>query len=185
MRYTALSLPGAYLIDVEPLQDERGLFARIWCRRELEQHGLDTAIAQCNISLSRKRGTLRGMHFQAPPHEEIKLVRCMRGAVYDVIVDLRRDSPTFRHWFGTELTADNRRMLYIPKGMAHGFLTLQPDTEVYYQMSEPYLKESVRGVRWNDPVFAIAWPGPVEVISERDRAFPDFRDDEYGGAVSV
>lgn len=174
MRYTALSLPGAYLIDIEPLQDERGLFARTWCRREFEQHGLDTQIAQSNISLSRKRRTLRGMHFQAPPHEEIKLIRCTRGAIYDVIVDLRRDSPTFRRWFGTELTAENRRMLYVPKGLAHGFLTLRPDSEVQYQMSQPYVAEAVRGVRWNDAAFAIAWPEPVEVISERDRTFPDF-----------
>ena len=174
MKFFALSLAGAYLIDLEPARDERGLFARVWCRAEFERHGLNTDIEQASISFSARRGTLRGMHYQAHPHEEVKVVRCTRGAVFDVVADLRPDSPTFRHWFGTELTAENRRMLYIPKGMAHGFLTLQSDTEVHYQMSEAYSREHVRGVRWNDPAFAIAWPGAVEMISERDRTFPDF-----------
>ncbi len=174
MRFTELSLAGAFLIDMEPRHDERGLFARAWCRREFEAHGLSTVIEQCNVSFNSKCGTLRGLHYQVAPHEEIKLIRCTRGAIYDVIVDLRPVSATFGRWFGTELTAENRRMLYIPQGMAHGFLTLRPDTEVYYQISVPYVAPAARGVRWDDPAFGIVWPGPVEVISERDRTFPDF-----------
>lgn len=176
MKFTELPLAGAFLIDMEPVRDARGMFARAWCRREFEERGLSTMTEQCNVSFNLRRGTLRGLHYQAAPHEEIKLIRCTRGAVYDVIVDLRPASPTFTRWFGTELTAENRRMLYLPKGMAHGFLTLRPGTEVYYQMSTAYAPDAVRGVRWNDPAFGIVWPGPVEVISERDRTFPDFLD---------
>ncbi|HEX7043444.1 MAG TPA: dTDP-4-dehydrorhamnose 3,5-epimerase [Burkholderiales bacterium] len=174
MKFTPLPLPGAYLIEPEPVYDARGMFARVWCRREFEAHGLSTVTEQCSVSFNPKRGTLRGLHYQAPPHEEVKLVRCTRGAVYDVVLDLRPGSPAFGRWFGIELTAENRRMLYIPEGVAHGFLTRRPGTEVYYQMSAAYVAEAARGVRWNDPAFGIAWPGPVEVISERDASYPDF-----------
>lgn len=176
MKFAALPLAGAYLIDVQPIEDARGLFARVWCRAEFERQGLCASIEQCSVSFNPKRGTLRGLHYQAAPHGEVKLVRCTRGAVYDVIVDLRADSPTYRGWFGTELTAENRRVLYVPPGVAHGFLTQRPASEVYYQMSTAYVAEAARGVRWNDPAFGIVWPGSVEVISERDRRFPDFEE---------
>jgi dTDP-4-dehydrorhamnose 3,5-epimerase len=168
-------IPGAFSIQIEPLGDERGFFARSWCQREFEANGLDGRIVQCNISFNTRKGTLRGMHYQAAPFEEAKLVRCTRGAIYDVVVDLRPGSPTFRRWVGFTLTALNREMVYIPKGCAHGFLTLEDETEVFYQMSQFYHPESARGVRWNDPAFNIVWPGAVEVISERDRTYPDFR----------
>ena len=168
------AVPDAFVIDVEPRRDERGLFARTWCRRELAAQGLSTSLEQISLSFNPRKGTLRGMHYQAPPHEEVKVVRCTRGAIYDVIVDLRWSSPAFRQWFGVELNADNRRMLYIPEGLAHGFLTLAPDTEVSYQISREYVPEAARGVRWDDPAFGIDWPGTVAVISERDRSYPDF-----------
>lgn len=174
MKFIPLELPGACVIDVEPRRDARGLFARTWCRSELAAQGLSTAVEQCSLSFNPRTGTLRGMHYQAPPHEEVKIVRCTRGAIYDVIVDLRPASPAFRRWFGVELSADNRRMLYIPEGVAHGFLTLVPDTEVTYQMSQAYVAEAARGVRWDDPAFGIEWPAPVELISERDRSYADF-----------
>jgi len=175
MRFTPTPLPGAFLIDVEPLADERGLFARTWCRREMESRGLDSELVQCSVSFNAKRGTLRGMHFQTRPHEETKVVRCTRGAVFDAIVDLRPTSPAFRRWFGAELTAENRRALYVPKGCAHGFQTLVDDAEVLYQMSEFHHPESARGARWDDPAFAIAWPDVAQrTISDRDRAWPDF-----------
>lgn len=179
MKFRPTTLPGAFVIELEPRRDPRGLFARTWCRRELAQQGLETAVEQCSLSFNPRAGTLRGMHYQAPPHGEVKIVRCTRGALYDVIVDLRPSSPAFRRWFGVELSADNRRMLYIPEGVAHGFLTLVPDTEVSYQMSRVHVPEAARGVRWNDPAFAIDWPAPVECLSERDRSYPDFR---QGGA---
>jgi dTDP-4-dehydrorhamnose 3,5-epimerase len=174
MKFIETPLPGAYVVDVEPLRDERGSFARIWCRNEFAARGLDTAIEQCSVSFSPARGTLRGMHYQTAPHAETKVVRCTRGAIYDVIVDLRDDSPAFCKWFGVELTAESARMLYIPKGCAHGFVTLKEDTEVYYQMSVAYVADAARGVRWDDPAFNIAWPVPVQVISERDRRYPVF-----------
>lgn len=177
MKFIPTELPDAFVIDVEPRRDERGLFARTWCRQELAAHGLNTAVEQCSLSFNPRKGTLRGMHFQAPPYEEVKMVRCTRGTIYDVIVDLRPSSPGFRRWFGIELSAENRRMLYIPEGMAHGFLTRAPDTEVTYQMSRAYVAEAARGVRWNDPAFGIEWPGPVEVISERDRSYADYKDE--------
>ena len=164
------------MIDPERLEDERGFFARTWCQREFEKHGLDTAVAQCSISFNKKMGTLRGMHYQIAPHAEQKLVRCTAGIVYDVIVDLRPDSRTFRHWFATELSVDNRRMLYIPEGFAHGFLTLTDNTEVYYQISEHHVPDSSRGVRWNDPAFAISWPEHPRIVSQRDSAYADFTD---------
>ena len=153
--------------------DERGFFARTFCINEFATHGLDTKLVQCSISFNTRKGTLRGLHYQTAPHAETKLVRCTRGAVYDVVVDLRANSPTLRQWVGVELTEQKRNMVYIPEGCAHGFLTLADESEVFYQMSEFYSPKSARGVRWNDPAFRIGWPGKVEVISERDRTYPD------------
>ena len=175
MIFTEAPIPGAYVIDPERLEDERGFFARTWCQREFKTHGLNTELAQCSISYNRRKGTLRGMHYQVTPHAEARLVRCTSGAIYDVIADLRPESKTFKRWFSIELTADNRRLLYIPVGLAHGFLTLRNDTEVFYQMSEFYSPESARGVRWDDPVFGFEWPEIIQVISERDRSYPDFQ----------
>ncbi len=166
MIFQPTKLSGAYTIQIERLADERGFFARSWCRREFEEHGLNPDLAQCNISYNRQRGTLRGMHYQVAPYEEAKLVRCTSGAIYDVIVDLRADSPTFMQHVGVVLTPSDRNMLYVPEGFAHGFLTLEDDTEVFYQMSEFYVPGAARGFRWNDPAFAIDWPEPVVVISE-------------------
>lgn len=177
MIFTQTPLAGAYLIDPELLEDERGLFARSWCRREFEAQGLTPHLAQCNISLSHKKGTLRGMHYQCPPHEEVKLVRCTRGAIYDVALDLRPSSPTYKHWYAAELTADNHRMFYIPEGFAHGFVTLEDETEVFYQMSQFYSPEHARGVRWDDPAFNIQWPDGDKIIAPKDRNWPDFSDD--------
>ncbi len=174
MLFCEAKLPGVFEVEIDPHVDERGFFARSWCHDEFEAHGLDAKLVQCNISFNLRKGTLRGMHFQAAPHSETKLVRCTRGAIYDVVLDLRSSSPRFRNWFAMELTAGNHKAIYIPDGCAHGFLTLEDDTEVFYQMSEFYSPESARGVRWNDPAFGIIWPGNVEVISERDRTYPDF-----------
>jgi len=174
MIFTETKLRGAFLIDIERHEDERGFFARSWCRREFEAHGLDPEIAQCNVSFNVRKGTLRGMHYQTEPFEEAKLVRCTRGALCDVIVDLRPDSATFKQHVSDVLTAENRRMLFVPGGFAHGFLTLEDATEVLYQMSAFHAPERARGFRWNDPAFGIPWPAEVEVISERDRRYPDF-----------
>lgn len=174
MIFTETKLKGAFIINVEPIEDERGLFARSWCREEFEAHGLNPELAQCNISFNKKKGTLRGMHYQKPPHEEVKLVRCTLGAIFDVIIDLRSDSPTCKQWLGEKLTAQNRRMLYIPKGFAHGFLTLENDTEVFYQMSTPYAPESSSGVRWDDPAINIIWPRQPQIISQQDQSYTDF-----------
>jgi dTDP-4-dehydrorhamnose 3,5-epimerase len=171
---TRSPLLGAYVLETQPIVDERGSFARTWCREEFRALGLNTMVEQCSTSFNRTRGTLRGMHFQAIPHEEVKLVRCTRGAVYDVILDLRKDSATFGRWFAVELTADNGKMLYIPCGFAHGFQTLDDQSEVFYQISEKYHPEAARGVRWNDPVLGIKWPISNPNLSERDRDFPDF-----------
>jgi dTDP-4-dehydrorhamnose 3,5-epimerase len=165
----------AWLIDIEPLSDERGFFARTWCSRELTAHGLIAEIAQESVSRNERKGTLRGLHFQRPPHEETKIVRCIRGAIFDVIVDLRHDSPTFLHWKSFELTAENHRALYVPKGCAHGFQTLAEGTEVSYLISDFYAPEAAAGYRYNDPAFGITWPAPVNVISDRDRHWPDFK----------
>jgi dTDP-4-dehydrorhamnose 3,5-epimerase len=175
MVFTETCLAGAFFIDVERIEDERGFFARSWCRREFEAHGLKSEFVQGNISRNRARGTLRGMHYQVRPYEEAKLVRCSRGAVYDVIIDLRADSPSFLGHAGTVLSEDNHRAVYAPEGFGHGFLTLTDDSEVVYQMSQFYHPAAGRGVRWDDPLFAIAWPEPVVVISERDRTYPDFK----------
>ena len=175
MIFTETPLPGAFVIEPEPLEDARGLFARTWCRREFEARGLETRIAQCSTSFNKQKGTLRGMHYQAPPAAETKIVRCTRGALYEAIIDLRPDSPTFTRHFATVLTADNRKTLYVPTGFAHGFQTLDDDTEVLYQISEFYAPEHSRGVRWDDPIFEISWPEDERTIVERDRSYPDFR----------
>ena len=172
MKFQPAPLAGAYLIELELLEDERGFFARSFCQNEFRAHGLDTVVAQSNVSFNRKRGTLRGLHYQAEPHAEAKVVRCTRGAIWDVIVDLRKGSATARRWHAVELTADNRRALYIPAGFAHGFQTLAEDSEVLYQMSEFYHPKSARGVRWDDPTLAIPWPLKDPVMSPRDREFP-------------
>jgi dTDP-4-dehydrorhamnose 3,5-epimerase len=174
MIFIETKLKGAYLIEPEKLEDERGFFARSYCLKEFEKHGLNPRIAQCNISSNTNKGTLRGMHYQLSPHEEAKLVRCTMGSIYDVIVDLRQGSPTYKKYFGVTLGSENRKMLYISEGFAHGFITLEDNTEVFYQMSEFYAPDSARGFRWNDPVFGIQWPRDVAVISERDRNYPDF-----------
>jgi dTDP-4-dehydrorhamnose 3,5-epimerase len=173
MKFAPLSLSGAYVVDVEMIQDERGFFARTWCADEFKTHGLTTKLAQCSISYNKRRGTLRGMHYQAKPFAEAKLVRCSAGAIYDVIVDLRPESATYRRWLAVELSAANHKMIYVPEDFAHGFQTLTDESEVFYQMSGPYVSESARGIRWDDPVFRIEWPIADPIISDRDRKFPD------------
>ena len=172
MLFRESSIRGVFLIDPEPRADERGFFARTWCQREFEDHGLSLRIAQCGVSFNASAGTLRGLHYQSPPHAEEKLVRCTQGAIYDVAVDLREGSPTQYEWYAVELTAANHRMLYIPSGCAHGFLTLADKSEVSYQISQEFHLESSRGVRWDDPAIGIRWPRPVRVISDRDRSLP-------------
>lgn len=174
MIFRETKLPGVCEIDLDMLRDERGFFARSWCQKEFKEKGLTDRTAQCNISFNGQKGTLRGLHYQAAPFPEAKVVRCTAGSIYDVVVDLRADSQTYKQWIGVRLTAENRRMLYVPEGCAHGFLTLQDDTEVFYLMSEFYRPDLARGVRWDDPAFQISWPEKVEVISERDRTYPDF-----------
>jgi len=168
MIFKETSLKGAYIIEIEPLEDERGFFARSFCRKEFEEHSLNFSIVQCNLSYNKKKGTLRGMHYQIAPHKEAKLVSCIKGAIYDVIIDLRPDSSTFCQWFAVELTAENHRMLYVPEGFAHGFQTLKDDTVAFYQMSEFYHPECARGVRWNDPAFGVDWPLPNPIMSNKD-----------------
>jgi dTDP-4-dehydrorhamnose 3,5-epimerase len=174
---TALS--GAFIVEMERREDDRGYFARTWCRREFMQMGLNAELAQSNVSYSRKRGTLRGMHWQVPPHAEAKLVRCTRGAIWDAIVDLRPDSSTYAKYLGVELKAESGRALYVPEGMAHGFVTLEDECEVSYQMSEFYDPDSARGFRWNDPAFGIAWPLGDPILHPRDAAYPDFVGEEH------
>jgi dTDP-4-dehydrorhamnose 3,5-epimerase len=174
MIFTETGLAGAFLVEPERIEDERGFFARTWSLREFAAHGIGGPMTECNISYNLRRGTLRGMHYQAEPHAQVKLVRCTAGAIYDVIVDLRPSSPTHGRWFAAELSASNRRQLYIPEGFAHGFQTLSDDAEVFYQMSGDYAPESGRGVRWDDPAFGIEWPLPVSVIAERDARYPDY-----------
>jgi dTDP-4-dehydrorhamnose 3,5-epimerase len=174
MIFAETSLRGAFIIDLERMEDERGFFARSFCQKEFLAHGLKTEIAQSNVSFNRKKGTLRGMHFQRPPRAEAKLVRCTQGSIYDVVIDLRPDSATFCKWIGIELRADNRTALYIPEGFAHGFQTLRDNTELFYQMFTSYAPEWQRGVRWDDPAFDIKWPLPDPIMSERDRSYPPF-----------
>jgi dTDP-4-dehydrorhamnose 3,5-epimerase len=172
--FTETKLKGVYLIEPELREDERGFFARAWCQKEFETYGLNPQVAQCNISFNKRKGTLRGMHYQIAPHAEAKLVRCTRGAIFDVIIDLRPDSCTFKEWVGVELTAENHQMLYVPEGFAHGYQTLEDNTEIFYQVSESYHPESERGVRWNDPAFAIKWLLEETTISAKDLSFRDF-----------
>jgi len=172
MKFSKTSLGGLWLIDLELREDERGFFARTYCQNEFAEHGLNTQWPQCNLTLTKKRGMLRGLHFQAEPKPEIKLIRCSAGAVYDVLVDVRPGSPTFGKWEGFELTAQNHRTLYVPGGFAHGFQCLTEDCEVFYQMSEVYFPELFRGVRWNDPQINIQWPIADPILSERDRNLP-------------
>jgi dTDP-4-dehydrorhamnose 3,5-epimerase len=176
MRFEQTPLPGVWTIELEPLDDERGWFARTFDAAEFARRGLNPAVVQCNASFNARAGTLRGMHYQAEPHGESKLVRCVRGAIFDVAVDLRRDSSAFTRWHGVELSADNRLALYIPAGLAHGFQTLADGAEVLYQMGDAYVPDAARGVRFDDPAFGIGWP-PLDgerIVSARDRAFPDF-----------
>ena len=175
MRFAETRLPGVFVVEPERLEDERGFFARTWCRNEFEARGLNGRLVQCSISYNAERGTLRGMHHQAAPHAEAKLVRCTMGAIYDVIIDLRPGSPTYKQWLAVTLTARNRTMLYVPEGCSHGFLTLADHTEVFYQMSAFYAPQSAVGIRWNDPTFNIAWPEAVTRISDRDRQLADFK----------
>jgi len=174
MTFRETGIEGAWVIEPDRVEDERGFFARTWDTDEFARRGLNPALAQCSISYNRARGTLRGMHYQAAPDEEAKLVRCTAGAVFDVVLDLRPQSPTFKRWFGVDLTPENRLALYVPEGCAHGFLTLENGSEVHYQISQFYSPAAGRGVRWDDPAFGIAWPGEAVVMNERDRSYPDF-----------
>ena len=174
MKFLETKISGVFEIRPEPIHDERGFFARSWCQNEFASHGLNSRIVQCNISRNLLKGTLRGVHYQTAPYAETKLIRCTRGSIFDVALDLRPNSRTFTEWTAAVLTAGNHHMLCIPEGCAHGFLTLEDDSEVFYQMSEFYHPESTRGARWNDPAFGIDWPGKVEVISARDASYPDF-----------
>ena len=170
MILTPTALDGAFVLDIERRVDERGFFARTFCVEELAAHGLEATVAQANLSWNARKGTLRGLHYQTAPHDETKIVRCTRGAVWDVMLDIRAGSPTFGRWHGEQLTADNYRMLYVPRGFAHGYLTLEDDSEVAYLVGHTYVPESGRGVRWDDPRFAISWPITPTVISAADRA---------------
>lgn len=169
MIFTETKLKGAYLIDVTRIEDNRGFFGRSYCKNEFEKYGLNTNIVQANVSYNRKKGTLRGLHTQNAPFEETKLVRCTRGAIYDVIVDLRPASNTYKQWIGAELTADNYRMLYVPEGFAHGFITLEDESDVTYQVTQFYSPQTEQGFRWDDPAFRIQWPVQPQIISEKDQ----------------
>ena len=175
MKISPTAIAGAKLVELERHEDERGFFARSYCAREFEAAGLAACAAQCNVSFNRSRGTLRGMHFQRAPHAEAKLVRCTRGSIYDVIVDLRKDSPSYLKWFAATLSADNHRALFIPEGVAHGFQALEDSAEVFYQMSAFYHPDAAAGVRWNDPAFRIEWPVAPPIVSARDAGYPDFK----------
>ena len=175
MIFTPLDLADAYIIDVDPHMDQRGFFTRSFCQNEFADHGLNPNIVQINTGFSHKKGTLRGMHYQMPPYAEAKLVRCIRGAIFDVMVDLRPNSGTHKKWFGAELTHQNRRMLYVPEGFAHGYITLEDDTEMIYQTSQFFSKEHATGVRFDDPAFHIDWPMEPTVLSEQDKSWQDYR----------
>jgi dTDP-4-dehydrorhamnose 3,5-epimerase len=173
--FGATKLPGAFVLDLERREDDRGFFARTWCADELAEHGLNTQLVQANMSWNPRQGTVRGMHFQQAPHAETKLIRCTRGAIHDVIVDLRPESGTFKQWIGVDLTAENGRALYVPEGFAHGFQTLEPDSEVHYLVTAFYTPSAEGGVRWDDPAFGIEWPDPAGAfLSDKDRSWPDF-----------
>jgi dTDP-4-dehydrorhamnose 3,5-epimerase len=173
--FTETELAGAFAVDLERREDDRGFFARAWCANEFTDHGLNPRLVQANLSFNDRKGTLRGMHFQREPAAEAKLIRCTRGSIFDVIVDLRPESPTFKRWVGVDLTAENRTALYVPEGFAHGYQTLKPDTETFYLVSEYYTPEAEGGVRWDDPAFGIEWPDPANAfLSEKDASWPDF-----------
>jgi|SRR5215472_3895922 len=174
MIFRETHISGVFDIVLEPMRDGRGFFARSWCQKEFEDYGLNPKVVQCNVSFNARKGTLRGMHYQEAPKGEAKLVRCTSGSIYDVVIDLRPDSFTYKRWVAAILAADQWNMMYVPEGCAHGFLTLADNTEVFYQMSEFYSPDFARGVRWNDPAFQITWPAKIEVISERDRTYADF-----------
>ncbi len=174
MIFKETKLKGAFVIEPERLCDSRGFFARTFCQREFIQHGLNPRVVQCNVSFNKKKGALRGIHHQITPRQEDKLIRCTNGAIYDVIIDLRPESSTFKEWFSVELTSENRKMVYVPKSFSHGFMTLKDNTEVFYQMSEFYFPEYARGIRWNDPAFKIEWPEKITSISEKDMNYSDF-----------
>lgn len=175
MIFTETPLRGAFVIELEPRSDERGFFARAFCQNELAEHGLVNGITQANTSYNFKQGTLRGMHYQVPPHAEVKMVRCIAGAIYDVIVDIRNESPTYLEWFAIELSAANRKMFYVPQGFAHGYQALTDDSEVLYLVSEFYTPNAERGVRWNDPAFKIEWPIANPILSPKDTMHADFQ----------
>jgi len=174
MKFTESRVPGAWIIDITPIHDERGLFAMTWMPAAFRERGIEPALAQCNLAFNHRRGTLRGMHFQAAPYAQAKIVRCTRGALLDVVIDLRPGSPAYCQWDAVELTADNRRMLYMPEGIAHGYLTLSDDTEAYYHASTPWAPAAESGVRWNDPAFGIEWPSEPAIISPKDAGWPDY-----------
>lgn len=174
MKFTPLPLQGAFVIEPEPIADERGFFARTFCREEFAAHGLNPDLVQCSVSFNKKKGTLRGMHYQKKPHEESKVVRCTMGAIYDVIIDLRPLLPTFKRWVGVELSSENRKQIYVPEGFAHGFLTLSDESEVFYQISESFHSECTAGVRWDDPSFGIRWPLYPQIIAAKDASYPDY-----------
>jgi dTDP-4-dehydrorhamnose 3,5-epimerase len=175
MRFKETPVEGAYVIDVNRIGDSRGYFGRLWCEREITEQGLVSSIKQCNIGFSPLRGTLRGLHYQRSPHQEVKIVRCTRGSVFDVVVDIRPDSPTYCDWYGIELNPENASMLYVPEGCATGYLTLEEDSEIYYLTSEFYAPDSASGVRYDDPAFGIQWPGDIIVLSDNDMNWPYFR----------
>lgn len=178
MKFQETKLAGAYLIDLNLLQDDRGFFARMFCREEFDKHGLIPDVVQGNMSWNKTRGTLRGMHYQYHPYQETKFVRCTRGAIYDVIIDLRKDSPTYKQWLGVELNADNRTALFVPKDFAHGFITLQDETDVFYLVSQSYQPGSEGGIRWNDPQFSIQWPLQPTCLSAKDADWPDYKEQQ-------
>ena len=175
MIFTETKLKGAFIIEIKQLTDERGFFGRSWCKREMEEHGLNGNVVQANTSFSKVKGTFRGFHYQKHPDEETKIIRCTKGAIYDVIIDLRKDSPTYMEWIGVELTEHNYRMVYVPENFAHGFLTLTDNAEVYYLVTNYYTPQAEVGIRYNDPVLNIHWPVPVNVVSEKDKSHPNFR----------
>ena len=179
MKFTELELSGAYVVEIEKREDERGFFGRAWCAQEFEAHGLKNTIRQINTSFSVKRGTIRGLHYQVDPHQETKFIRCTKGRIFDVVIDLRPESPTFKQWVGTELSADNYKMVYVPENFAHGFLTLEDNSEVYYPTTEFYTPNAERGIRFNDPAFGIDWPLEVSTFSEKDISHADFDPDNF------
>ena len=183
MIFTELKLKGAFLIEVQKIQDDRGFFGRVWCQNEFKEHGLNPDIKQINTSLTLKKGTVRGMHYQVDPYQETKFIRCTRGCIYDIIIDLRPESPTFMQWVGNELSQDNYRMVYVPENFAHGFISLEDNSEVYYLVSEPYTPGAERGIRWDDNAFNIKWPIPVDIVSEKDSALADFNINNFQNPV--